>query len=103
MMQLKCGGVSLVLIAASLLLDGLLIFYWKILSWCPITLVTVLGLLIYYLLSDNDDHLMINQNVKVDPPIPQVMVLGLNLFPLVKKIFKALPTNTRRNIAVKMV
>ena len=56
-----------------------------------------------YILSDRDDHLKFNSPMKVDPPIPNMKVLGINIFPVVKKIFNLMPDNMRQSVGIKMV
>ena len=57
----------------------------------------------YYMLYDLDDHQSFFKNVTLDQPIPNMPVLGVNVFPLVKKIFKIMPDGLRRYIVIKMV
>ena len=57
----------------------------------------------YYMLHDLDDHQSFFKNVTLDQPIPNMPVLGVNVFPLVKKIFKIMPDGLRRYIVIKMV
>ena len=57
----------------------------------------------YYLFCDLDEHQSFCKNVTLDQPIPNIPVLGVNVFPLVKKIFKIMPDGFRRYIVIKMV
>ena len=63
----------------------------------------VFSLFGYYMLCDLDDHQSFCKNVTLDQPIPNMPVLGVNVFPLVKKIFKIMPDGFRRYIVIKMV
>ena len=63
----------------------------------------VFSLFGYYMLCDLDDHQSFCKNVTLDQPIPNMPVLGVNVFPLVKKIFKIMPDGLRRYIVIKMV
>ena len=63
----------------------------------------VFSLFGYYLLSDLDEHQSFCKNVTLDQPIPNMPVLGVNVFPLVKKIFKIMPDGFRRYIVIEMV
>ena len=55
----------------------------------------IIGLL-FYLLSDFDEFV---EDVKP----PKIKVYGIDIFPLVKKIFKIIPDSTRKNFTIKMV
>ena len=50
----------------------------------------------FYLLSDFDEFV---EDVKP----PKIKVAGIDIFPLVKKIFKIMPDGTRKNFTIKMV
>ena len=50
----------------------------------------------FYLLSDFDEFV---EDVKP----PKIKVNGIDIFPLVKKIFKIMPDGTRKNFTIKMV
>ena len=50
----------------------------------------------FYLLSDFDEFV---EDVKP----PKINVYGIDIFPLVKKIFKIMPDGTRKNFTIKMV
>ena len=50
----------------------------------------------FYLLSDFDEFV---EDVKP----PAMKFYGIDIFPLVKKIFKIMPDSTRRNFSIKMV
>ena len=63
----------------------------------------VFSLFGYYMLCDFDEHQSFCKNVTLDQPIPNMPVLGVNVFPLVKKIFKIMPDGLRRYIVIKMV
>ena len=63
----------------------------------------VFSLFWYYMLCDLDEHQSFCKNVTLDQPIPNMPVLGVNVFPLVKKIFKIMPDGLRRYIVIKMV
>ena len=52
--------------------------------------------LILYLLSDFDEYV---ENVKP----PSMKVYGIDIFPVIKKIFKIMPDSTRKNFTIKMV
>ena len=52
--------------------------------------------IVYYLLTDHDEFV---ENVRP----PKMRMYGLDIFPLVKKIFKLMPDSTRKNFAIKMV
>ena len=74
----------------SLYLFGFTLLYFKpLLGACMISIV-------YYLLTDHDEFV---ENVRP----PKMRMYGLDIFPLVKKIFKLMPDSTRKNFAIKMV
>ena len=73
-----------------LFLVSLLLLYFK-----PLLGAFVIGLG-YYLLTDFDAFV---EDVKP----PKMKAYGIDIFPLVKKIFKLMPDSTRKNIAIKMV
>ena len=73
-----------------LFLVSLLLLYFK-----PLLGAFVIGLG-YYLFSDFDAFV---EDVKP----PKMKAYGIDIFPLVKKIFKLMPDSTRKNIAIKMV
>ena len=50
----------------------------------------------FYLLSDFDEFV---EDVKP----PAIKVYGIDIFPVVKKIFKIMPDSTRKNFTIKMV
>ena len=50
----------------------------------------------FYLLSDFDEFV---EDVKP----PKIKVAGIDIFPLVKKIFKIMPDGIRKNFTIKMV
>ena len=50
----------------------------------------------FYLLSDFDEFV---EDVKP----PKMEAYGIDIFPLLKKVFKVLPDSTRKNFAIKMV
>ena len=52
--------------------------------------------LLFYLLSDFDEFV---EDVKP----PKIKVYGIDIFPLIKKIFKIMPDSTRKNFTIKMV
>ena len=52
--------------------------------------------LLFYLLSDFDEFV---EDVKP----PAMKFYGIDIFPLVKKIFKIMPDSTRKNFAIKKV
>ena len=56
-----------------------------------------------FILSDRDEHLQVMSPLTVDPPIPYIGVFGINIFPVVKKIFHIMPDNMRQKIIIKMV
>ena len=68
-----------------------------------IIICSVFGSLAYYMYFDHDEHLQLNSGMMVDPPIPNVRILGINAFPLVKKVFQLMPDNMRKYIGTKMV
>ena len=57
--------------------------------------VFIIGLVLY-LLSDFDEYV---ENVRP----PSMKVYGIDIFPVVKKIFKIMPDSTRKNFAIKKV
>ena len=57
--------------------------------------VFIIGLVLY-LLSDFDEYV---ENVKP----PSMKVYGIDIFPVIKKIFKIMPDSTRKNFTIKMV
>ena len=52
--------------------------------------------LLFYLLSDFDEFV---EDVKP----PKIKVYGIDIFPLIKKIFKIIPDSRRKNFTIKMV
>lgn len=88
----NCKHLFLISIAMlwSLYLFGFTLLYFKpLLGACMISIV-------YYLLTDHDEFV---ENVRP----PKMRMYGLDIFPLVKKIFKLMPDSTRKNFAIKMV
>ena len=63
----------------------------------------VVVLLGEYILTDRDEHLQFNSPMKVDPPIPNINIKGVNIFTAVRKFFNLLPDNMRQYIGIKMV
>ena len=63
------------------------------------------ALLSYQLLADLDKHKYLSKkkNLKMDSPIPDINVFGINIFPIIKKIFKLIPDETRKNLSIRMV
>ena len=55
----------------------------------------IIGLL-FYLLSDFDEYV---EDVKP----PSMKIYGIDIFPLMKKIFRILPDSKRKNFAIKKV
>ena len=68
-----------------------------------IFLGAVLFSIVGYALQDNEEHLDLGPSMEMDTPIPELNFGGINIFPLVKKIYCLLPENTRRSIGIKMV
>ena len=52
--------------------------------------------LLFYLLSDFDEYV---EDVKP----PSMKIYGIDIFPLMKKIFRILPDSKRKNFAIKKV
>ena len=71
------------------------LFGFTLLYFKPLVGACILGL-VYYLLTDRDEFV---ENVRP----PKMKLYGLDIFPLVKKIFKLMPDSTRKNFAIKMV
>ena len=73
-----------------LCLVSLLLLYFK-----PLLGAFVIGFG-YYLLTDFDKFV---EDVKP----PKMQAYGIDIFPLVKKVFKVMPDSTRKNFIIKMV
>ena len=73
----------------------LYLFGFTLLYFKPLVGACILGF-VYYLLTDHDEYV---ENVRP----PKMKFYGLDIFPLVKKIFKFMPDDTRKNLAIKMV
>ena len=73
----------------------LYLFGFTLLYFKPLVGAFILGF-VYYLLTDHDEFV---ENVRP----PKMKFYGLDIFPLVKKIFKFMPDDTRKNLAIKMV
>ena len=63
------------------------------------------GILSYQLLADLDKHRYLSKkkNLKMDSPIPDINVFGINLFPFIRRIFNLIPDETRKTLTIKMV
>ena len=63
------------------------------------------GILSYQLLADLDKHKYLSKkkNLKMDSPIPDINVFGINLFPFIRRIFNLIPDETRKTLTIKMV
>ena len=63
------------------------------------------GILSYQLLADLDKHRYLSKkkNLKMDSPIPDINVFGINLFPFIRRIFNLIPDETRKKLSIKMV
>ena len=63
------------------------------------------ALLSYQILADLDKHKYLSKkkNLKMDSPIPDINVFGINLFPFIRRIFNLIPDETRKTLTIKMV
>ena len=63
------------------------------------------ALLSYQVLADLDKHKYLSKkkNLKMDSPIPDINVFGINLFPFIRRIFNLIPDETRKTLTIKMV